>query len=495
MAHLTHHGKTGYVAGNDHYDDVNVKTLDSEKNSQDGGFATEFTHAEQRAIIHRIDRRLVLTCGFMYCISLMDRTNLSAAVVAGMAKELKLTVGTRYSIVILIFFIPYIIFQFPATIVVRKLGPRNFLAGITFMWGVVTIGMGFVKEWTGLIACRILLGVLEAGFFPGCVYLLSTWYARFDMQKRYSVFYLIGSFASALAGILAYGLMQMNGLAGYSGWRWIFIMEGILTCVIGIGGYWFLVDFPDGKHKSWKFLSDREIQFIIDRVERDRGDTKLEPFTFGKFLRPALDLKIWGFAMCFLCTTTVTYAIAYFLPIILRNGMGFSIAASQCLVAPPYAFAGIVMFCTAWVGDKYHIRGPIVVFNCVLALIGLPLMGFAKQNAVRYFGVFLVTAGVNANVPAVMTYQANNIRGQWKRALCSASLVGFGGIGGIAGSLVFRSQDAPQYYPGIYACIACSGLIIIIVGILTLKFIRDNKKAAEGKMIIEGSETGFRYTL
>ena len=83
MAHLTHHGKTGYVAGNDHYDDVNVKTLDSEKNSQDGGFATEFTHAEQRAIIHRIDRRLVLTCGFMYCISLMDRTNLSAAVVAG----------------------------------------------------------------------------------------------------------------------------------------------------------------------------------------------------------------------------------------------------------------------------------------------------------------------------------------------------------------------------------------------------------------------------
>jgi len=81
-------------------------------------------------------------------------------------------------------------------------------------------------------------------------------------------------------------------------------------------------------------------------------------------------------------------------------------------------------------------------------------MGFAKGNAARYFGVFLVTAGANANIPASMAYQANNIRGQWKRAFCSASLVGFGGIGGISGSLVFRSQDAPDYYPGIYACIA-----------------------------------------
>lgn len=73
-----------------------------------------------------------------------------------------------------------------------------------------------------------------------------------------------------------------------------------LTCVIGIAGYWLLVDFPDGRHKSWNFLGQREIQFIIDRVQRDRGDVKTEPFTIGKFLRPALDLKIWGFAMCFL---------------------------------------------------------------------------------------------------------------------------------------------------------------------------------------------------
>ena len=112
----------------------------------------------------------------------------------------------------------------------------------------------------------------------------------------------------------------------------------------------------------------------------------------------------------------------------------------------------------------------------------------------RYFGVFLVTAGANANVPSAMTYQANNIRGQWKRAFCSASLVGMGGVGGVAGSLVFRSQDAPAYVPGIWACLAANFLILAIVGALSVYFARCNRKADRGEYVIEGQE-GFRYTL
>ena len=101
-------------------------------------------------------------------------------------------------------------------------------------------------------------------------------------------------------------------------------------------------------------------------------------------------------------------------------------------------FAALVMFGYAWLGDKYHLRGPIILFNMVLCLVGLPIMGFHANSNVRYFGVFLTTAGANSNIPATMSYQANNIRGQWKRAFCSAILVGMGGVGGIAGGLVFR---------------------------------------------------------
>jgi len=97
-----------------------------------------------------------------------------------------------------------------------------------------------------------------------------------------------------------------------------------------------IVPFPDANpEKAWGFLNKREVEFIIARVNQDRGDAASEPFDLKKFLQPATDLKIWGFALIFCCLTTVTYALAYFLPIILRGGMGFSVGAAQCLVAPP----------------------------------------------------------------------------------------------------------------------------------------------------------------
>ncbi|KAK5103428.1 hypothetical protein LTS08_002843 [Lithohypha guttulata] len=472
---------------------VDEALSDNSKEALD--YDPEYTPAEQKKIIHRVDMRLISTCGILYCISLMDRTNLSAAAIAGMNVELRLNVGFRYSTIALVFFITYVLFQPPMTVLCRKIGPRPFLAGICFAWGGVMIGFGFPTQWTSMIPLRLILGILEAGFFPGCVYLISTWYVRYDLQKRYSVFYLIGCLASACAGILAFGLMQMDGINGYRGWRWIFIMEGILTCVLGAGGYFLLVDFPDRAHRTalW-FLNEKECAFVLRRINKDRDDAAVEPFNFKKWVSNGLDLKIWGFAMIFFCLTTVSYAIAYFLPIILRNGMGFSVGASQCLVAPPYAFAGIVMFGTAWLADKYRVRGPILIGNAVLGLIGLPMMGYASSSGVRYLGVFFVTASANANIPACMAYQANNIRGQWKRAFCSATLVGFGGIGGISGSLVFRSQDAPAYRPGIFAAIACNLLIILIVICNTIYFRAANKKVDRGEKVLEGLP-GFKYTI
>jgi len=467
-----------------HIDDSAVNDANgSDIHPDDHGLTKE----EQRQIIRRVDRRLVVTVGLMYCVSLMDRTNMSAANIAGMSVELQL--GANYNIANLVFFIPYIIFQPPSTIICRAIGPRIHLAAITVLWGSVMIGMGFVQNFPQLAVTRVLLGVLEAGFFPSCVYLLSTWYTRYEVGKRYSLFYLLGCVASAFSGILAYGLMQMNGLANLSGWRWIFTMEGILTCVLGIAGYWLLVDFPDSNRTNWSFLGSRERAWVVSRIAKDRGDSKAEAFNMGKFLRAGLDWKIWCYALIFCCSTTLSYALAYTLPIILLENMGFNVAEAQCLVAPPYAFAGVVMLVTGWLGDKYHIRGPIIIVNMVIALIGLPIMGWHSDANVRYFGVFLVTAGANSNIPAVMSFQANNVRGQWKRAFCSATLVGFGGFGGIAGSLVFREQDRMTgYKPGMYACIAAALINIILVCICDFTFWRQNKKADQEGKILEAHD-------
>ncbi|KAL8902138.1 MAG: hypothetical protein Q9207_004857 [Kuettlingeria erythrocarpa] len=435
-----------------------------------------YTEAEIKKVVRKVDIRLIPLCGLMYCVSLLDRTNLSNAAIAGMTKELNLRTKNpdRYSVITLVFFITYVIAQPPTTILTRFFGPRMWLATITLLWGVTMIGFGFVKDWTALVGLRLLLGILESGFFPGVVYLLSTWYRRYEVGKRYSIFYLIGSLASAFGGILAFGLMQMD---------------------VAFLGYIFLISFPDNtKSRSIRFISEEERQLIIARVNQDRGDADLEKFTVMRWLGGAADWKIWAYGLCFGCATTVSYALAYFLPIILNQGLGYDTGTAQCLIAPPYAFAALVMIATGWFGDKYHQRGICVAFNAMLCIIGLAVMGWAYGDTrARYFGAFFATAGANANVPSVLTYQANNIRGQWKRAFCSATLVGGGALGGIVGSTVFRSQDSPTYVPGLSVAMGSQVLILIIVGILTMTFKSNNKKADRGEKVLEDSPS-FRYT-
>ncbi|PSR82402.1 phthalate transporter [Coniella lustricola] len=450
--------------------------------------------AEQRRIIHKVDRRLLVILGLMQAVSFLDRGNLANAAVSGMTKDLDLSVGKRYSLAILVFFIPYVLLQFPAAILVRKVGPRIFLSSIVVAWGIVMMCLGFVHEWTDLLPLRLLLGAFEAGCYPSQYYLISSWYSKFDLYTRTSVFYLIGVLGSALGGVLALAFSEMGGLSNIVSWRWIFIMEGLITIAIGLAGFIFVVDFPEKAHKSWRFLTEDEAAFIVRRINRDREDATPEPFSFGRILQPALDPKIWAFALTSFCTTVQAYSVGYFLPIILETELGFAAAKAQGLSTPPYLIAMLLMYVESYISDKVRLRSPILYFNSIICIIGLCLLVWTAVPGVQYFGAILVTAGCSSNLPTVMVFQANNIRGAWKRAFSSASMIGFGGVGGIAGSLVFRTQDAPKYLPGIETCLVANAVTIIVTTILVFYFCRQNKRADEGRIIIEGL-SNFRYVI
>ncbi|KAF2214999.1 hypothetical protein CERZMDRAFT_95371 [Cercospora zeae-maydis SCOH1-5] len=504
--------------------DYERKQSDRSVTDSNDDIINSFTEEERKKLIWRIDVRLCVTLGLMYCVAAMDRANLGIAVVGGMDIDLKL-IGFRYSTIVLVFFITYILLQPPATVVIRKVGPQIFLPLITLLWGITMIMFAFVVQWWQLIPLRLILGAFEAGCFPGSAYLISCWYPRYEVHKRNCVFVLFGNMASAFSGILAYGILQMDGLGnlgpdygqhygptkenpnapvvrskpGIAGWRWIFIVQGLLTVVVSTIGAFYITDFPENAAKKTRylarpFLTEKESAFIVARIEKDRDDAVVPPFQLSTYLRCGSELKIWGFSVLLMLTTSVTYAITFFLPIILRDGMGFSTAMAECLISPPHVLAAIWMYLCAWVGDKHHVCGPVIIFNACLALIGLPLLGFASTSGVRYFGVFLATAGVQANVPCIISFQANNIRGQWKRAFSSAAMIGAGGIGGIVGSTVFRSQDAPNYRPGIYTTIGCCALVVVVTTGMVWKFWKANRRANAGGELIEGLE-GFRYTL
>jgi sugar phosphate permease len=153
------------------------------------------------------------------------------------------------------------------------------------------------------------LGVTESGLFPGVVYYLSMWYKRNERQYRISLFFSCASLAGAFGGILAWGIAHMRNVGGYKGWRWIFILEGLLTIVIAVAAYWFISNYPE--NVSW--LSDKERNFIQARLKADSDATNDEKFTWADVIVACKDVKCWLYGFAFHTMSLPLYTLSLFL--------------------------------------------------------------------------------------------------------------------------------------------------------------------------------------
>jgi hypothetical protein len=192
----------------------------------------------------------------------------------------------------------------------------------------------------------------------------------------------------------------------------IFIINGAMTMALALLGRLLIVDFPDKVHKArFPFLEANEVQAIQDKLQRDRRDADFDEIDFKKFVRALARWELWVFAMKFFAITTIVYALAFFIPIILQ-GMGYDVKKIFLLSAPP-AIAAVpwVMFCS-WAADRTKMRAPFVILQAVIGIVGMMIVAYAKKNEARYFGIFMGLAGANANIPTALAWQANNIRGQ-----------------------------------------------------------------------------------
>ncbi|KAL4789147.1 major facilitator superfamily domain-containing protein [Aspergillus venezuelensis] len=430
---------------------------------------------EKKRVIRRIDLRLLPILGLMYSISLIDRTNSGLALVAGMQEDLDLAVGDRYTIIVMLFFIPYVILEIPSNLILPKAGAANWLSFLGASFGAILIGMGFTNHWSTMAVCRTLLGGFEAGFLPGCTYLITCWYTRFEVGKRMSSFWILSVLASGFSAILAYALTLLDGKQGIGGWRWIFIIEGAFTVGICLIGRCIIIDFPT---KARNFLKPAEQEFVISRINEDRGDAEKDDVTLDKILFHLRDWKLYVWSFNLMCSTLPGYAYSYFLPIILRDGMGYTTTQSQLLSCPPYILAAIVCFVSGWLGDRYRIRGPIIAVHQLVTAAGMLITVYGKANAARYFGSFLGIGFLQFCVPGILTFQANNITSHSKRAVASGTCIIGGGVGGIIAGCAFLSSESP----------------VIMVVILDIIMWRQNKAARAGETLIEGRRDFF-YTL
>ncbi|KAL6251828.1 hypothetical protein RBB50_002038 [Rhinocladiella similis] len=445
----------------------------------------------EKRIKRKIDIRLLPILGSMYTFSLIDRTNVGGARISGLDQTVDLDVGNRASIIILVFYVGYVIFELPSNIVLKKLGAANWLSFLGVAWGLISLGIGFSTNWETVAALRAMLGVLEAGLFPGCVYLISAWYRRYEVQKRIAVFFMTASFLSSFSNILAYGLTQIASDPVNDGWKWIFVVEGAITIGISILAWFVIVDFPESPRN--KFLSLEEVQVVTNRLLAERGTAEGGKVTWKVIKETVLDWQVWSIATVYMSGSCGTYGFLFFLPIILRNGLGYSQSLSFCLTAPPAAFAVIYALGTSWAADKYRVRGPFILMHVVLGVVGLCMIGFLDPPTPRYIGSFLGECGTNGLIVTGLAWGQNNVRSDAKRSVATAIQVMMAAVGGIYSALVFRQQDAPDYVPGLVA----TGALMLLAGALTLVtcplLIRANRQADRGEKVIEGTPD-FRYT-
>ncbi|KAL2361306.1 hypothetical protein RJZ56_005797 [Blastomyces dermatitidis] len=258
-----------------------------------------------------------------------------------------------------------------------------------------------------------------------------------------------------------YGLNHLGGRAGLEGWRWMFLVNGLITIFVGVITYWWMIDFPENAHHSFCFFTEEQTGIATGRIQKDRKDAIPEPFFISKILVNFLDLKLYGFSS----------------------------------TPKPYYYAVIPVLLTSLLGDKLRLRGPLIFFNSLSLIAGFLMLGLpaSQQVTVRYIGIFLATGAYVSNWAALNAYQANNIVGQWKRATVAASVAACNGLGGIAGSFIVKSSEAPTYGTAVWVSIGSHVLMIaIILAFSTYFYVMNRQQRTSGKLI-EGVE-GFRYT-
>lgn len=216
------------------------------------------SHTTEAALMRRIDLRVVPFLSLLYLVAFLDRINISNARSFGLSSDLKLT-GVQYNTCLTIFFVPYIFFEIPSNLLLKRFSPRVWLSICGMGFSACTVFQGLVHNYGGLLACRFFMGVFECGMFPGCFYLLGMWYRRADAQRRYSFFFSSTSLAGAFGGLLASAIGKsksvplgpsslqladtpiVDHLHGHRGWRYIFWLEGAVGFMICFA---FLFTFP-----------------------------------------------------------------------------------------------------------------------------------------------------------------------------------------------------------------------------------------------------------
>ncbi|USP78788.1 uncharacterized protein yc1106_06062 [Curvularia clavata] len=452
----------------------------------------EHDDAEAARVLRKVDMRLVPMLALLYLVAFIDRSNIGNAKIAGMTKDLNMS-GSQYNTAVTLFFVPYTLLEVPSNIVLKMMRPSYWMAILMFCWGLVMTLMGLTSSYGGLLAGRFFLGVTESGFFPAATFLLTLWYRRFEVQRRMAVFYVAASLAGAFSGLLAYGIEKLDGRAGLAGWQWIFLIEGLIPVALALIIWKVLPDSPE----TARFLTQPERDLLVARLSNDQGSgqgqtTNADKIGKQQILAGLSDWKIWAATVVFWGNTVGVYGFTATVPSVIQ-GLGYTSANAQLLTIPIYVFAAILTLIFAWASDLTRRRSPYIIAGYSIAVAGfIAQLAIPKPKypGITYGFLFPVAGGLYCPFTCLVSWIGNSLAPSSKRAVGMALLISVGNMGGIMGSNIYLSREAPKYRTGFSASLSMCCLAIIMTFVLRWAYSRENRK--RDQMIAEQGEAAIR---
>ncbi|KAI0911827.1 major facilitator superfamily domain-containing protein [Ustulina deusta] len=448
------------------------------------GFPDPDAHLDQeerdkieRQLVWKLDLVLIPWLCLLYLLAFLDRTNIGNAKIAGLLDDLHMSTG-QYNIALTIFFISYSVFEPLTNVLLKKLRPSIFIPIIMFLWGASMVGQGFVYNNSGLLAARWFLGLTEAGLFPGVNYYLSCWYKRSEFGIRAAIFFSAAALSGSFGGLLAAAIEKLDGKGGLAGWRWIFVLEGLLTVIVAVMSFWMVHDFPDDA----RFLTEEDRARVIRRLRLDQQASSKHEEWSTRYLYDGLrDWKMWLGMVIYMGCDMPLYAFSLFLPsIIMESGWSTNSIHTNLLSVPPYAAAAVLTVLVGFIADRTRQRGLCNIFASVIGIVGFILLIATNSPAVKYAATFLGALGIYPCISNTITWMANNTEGVYKRGVVLGFVIGWGNLNGIVSSNIYF--DPPRYLQGHGIVVAYMTLFLFGGSLLMTILLRiENKKRLEGK--------------
>jgi ACS family tartrate transporter-like MFS transporter len=344
----------------------------------------------EAAVMRKVAWRLVPFLSIGYMINALDRFNVSMAALT-MNQDLGLS-ASAYGFGAGAFFWTYILFQFPANLMLGRVGARVWISAIMIMWGICSAGTAFITGEASFVVARFLLGIAEAGFFPGVAYFMTCWFPALYRGRMMGIFYAFGAFASVIGGPLGGALLQLDGVLGVRGWQWIFLVEGLPAVLLAFYGLMTLSNRPVDAH----WLSAEQRTWLQRRLDAEA----VAKSGHGKgILSSIASPQMLILTLAYVAMAYGVYAMAFFLPLIVKS-LGISNTAIGYILVLPNVCGSIGMILCSRSSDRTGERIWHVVLPVAVAGLGATAAGLLLGNIYLTIAAFCVaTCGIASSLP------------------------------------------------------------------------------------------------